>query len=436
MKLLKGFVTLQALISNVPGETAVLGELSPLGRTYSREIGEYTNPNVPGYILHSMYSVDSDVAGIIPPTNEIANLTISVAKAAYVYGTVNARPLSTEDFVNSLMVGFYGVVSDIEIGRFIDNGTIQMPEWISWSVVSSESAGGQLCKIWLCDESFLDQYDEYEIIIVPPVGLDELDVLFSPLATVTAKLTEIGDMEKMENIQLAKDGHPETTQKLLIFELKNALYPTSTVLTSWNLLIYGAAGTNIDIMKEAISDYIAAHTQRLLTEWESLIPDLYTRTEFVILPRWDQYAIPDMDVMSGLYNAIQSVAESLAYAKSKISFYEASHIEQNLSMMPYDYRNLMLLVVNGSKNIFGKETIQKVQLDYLSIPTTSPDFNRMTVQTQNWVLLIGQMLLIAESMTKFTSVPRNMRKLYRQGQLYLSTVYDGVNYLILPKKDQ
>jgi hypothetical protein len=57
----------------------------------------------------------------------------------------------------------------------------------------------------------------------------------------------------------------------------------------------------------------------------------------------------------------------------------------------------------------------------------------MHLKTQNWLVMIANMLPIAETMTAYTSVPVGMTKVTRNGILYLVKRFDNINYLIAAK---
>jgi hypothetical protein len=59
----------------------------------------------------------------------------------------------------------------------------------------------------------------------------------------------------------------------------------------------------------------------------------------------------------------------------------------------------------------------------------------MSTDTQNFMLLLGQMLAAAESLTQYGNVPAGMTKLTRNGVLYLVATYEGINYLMVAKSN-
>jgi hypothetical protein len=59
----------------------------------------------------------------------------------------------------------------------------------------------------------------------------------------------------------------------------------------------------------------------------------------------------------------------------------------------------------------------------------------MSLNTQNWARLLNSMIIVAEKMGKYTSIPITMSKVTRDGILYLVSRYDNINYLVAAKSN-
>ena len=427
MRTLKGFVIIQSLLSNVPGTVSKLGELSTWSTTYTKEKGEYQNIDIPGYRLVSVRSLDTDT-GNVEVSTTLADQVIEVVKAAYVYATLHLRPYDNDDFKSTLLADFYNRVSTINFGPMVDNGTLALPEWISWTSVSNNGAA---VKIWLSDTAFADQFDEYDITVIPPLAI--VDDFFSAPGIVKEKIESRSITQMMELVQEAKGVNPETYIRTLTFNYVSPIVGGQAIPTVWNVLIYGAQGDNIDAIKDAIIEYILANSTHTRAQWEAILPSLFKRTEFIILPRWDIYSVPNLVIQAGLYSSLINPVEAIAFAKAQIDFYTAPHIEQNITILPYHYKAIMLEVINGNTNIEGKEKLSMLFSDYIPVPTTSLDFNRMQEATRLWSILLEEMLIVAEKADAFSSTPRKMRKIYRGEKLYIAALFDNVNYLVAAK---
>ena len=429
MQILKGFVEIKALYSNVPGVVSPIGELSQMSSTYMYEKGVYEDINYPGYRLLSAKSFDT-VQGEIQVQDSLVAEVLSVARAIYVYTTTHDRPYDPIILRNTLMADYATDVGGLNIGPTVDTATLSLPEWASWTSLTHDNAQ---IKVWLADAAFADQYDEYEIIVIPP--LTPVDQFFLPADQVVNLLAAATPDRLFDQTQDAKNGKPETYIRNLKFNYV-APMSTLTVPSYWSVLIYGGQGDNLDAIKDAIINYILAHSTHTQTQWEVILPELFKRTEFVILPRWDLYAIPDLAIQTGIHSSLMNPAESMQYVQNQIDFYSSLHIQQHTTIVPYPYKSLQLAIVAGDKNMDGKQSFPALYSDYIPVPTTSLDFNRMSLTTREWSLLMASMLLYAEKIDEFSAVPKQFRKIVRSNKLYLSGVLNNVNYLVSAKRNQ
>jgi hypothetical protein len=430
MNVIKGFIGIAEYIDNTPGQIAPLGELSSWSRTYSKEKGEYLYHTVPGFKLITFLAVDeSTSAQITVPQSEVRQI-LELAQACHSYAASHTRPYDTQDFIDTINVQFFGLITDLQFGDYVDNGQLALPEWISWT---SLEHNGDTIKVWLADASFQEQYDEYSITVIPP--LVNLDDFFNSYATVVNALDARSVTDLGNDIQAAKQVNPETYLRIMSFDFYNRLNTTQKHPSTWAVLIYGIAGDNIDTIKDEIVNYVLSNSTHTQNEWELILPDLFKRTEFVLLPRWDLVSIPNLSALSSLYSSVVNPFETVTFAQDAIEFYSDNHIANNLNLLPYAYKSIMIECVNGMNNVIGKQNFSELFPDYIPVPSTSLDFNRMDVYTRQWSLKIGEMLIIAETMNEFTSVPSEFRKIKRNGLLFLSYVYDNVNYLVAARSN-
>jgi hypothetical protein len=121
------------------------------------------------------------------------------------------------------------------------------------------------------------------------------------------------------------------------------------------------------------------------------------------------------------------------FAVSRVPFYPASWVQQNITVMPHYYKYITLLIVNGVNNVASSASIQALFPDYIPQSSNSLDYNRMTQTTQQWSNLLEQMLIVAESMTPLSPLPSGMRAVYRNNVLFLEATLNNVDYLMAVK---
>lgn len=431
MNIVKGFTNINAFVDNTPGAVAPLGEISKWSLTYTRETGQYLDIDVPGYQFFSFKSIES-VTGVAEPVSMAqAKEILQVVRECLSYASSHVRPYDTLDFQNTITVAFFQQIADFQFGPFVDNGSLALPEWISWT--STQNGGNQI-KTWLADEAFKTQYDEYHIEVVPM--LDTLDNFFFAYGNVVALLDAVEVSDFIDKMQERKADHPETYTRVLTFDFVNTINAAQTYKTNWGVLIYGQQGDNVDNMKDAIVEYILANSSHNKADWEKILPTLFRRTEFVLFPRFDMLAVPNQTELSGLYKSMMNPVECLSFANRAIDFYPAEFIYENTTVFPFAYKALTLVAVNGDTNIDTSKRLDILFPDYVPVPSTSEDFWRMTAETSEWVLFLQRLIIESETATIYTAVPDNMRKQMRSGNLYISGIYRNINYLVAARSNK
>lgn len=430
---LKAFVTMDGHVSNVsPSQVSPFGELSTWSMTYSKEKKEYYDPTSPGHKMF-VFSSKNDITGVeYVPGQGLVNQCISVVKACLQFSTQNIQPLNPVQLRNHLLSVYNNPnaqLSTIEMGPFVSNGPLAVPQWISWVSVNHDQT---LCKIWLSDEAFSNQYDEFEIVVVPP--LVPIDNLHATYQTVLQNINARSQQVLADQISAARDRYPETYLRLYDFDLVDQIDPSRKIKTTWGFLIYSRAGDNIDSIKDALMAYISSHTSKTLQEWMVLFPSIYKRTEFTIYPRWDMVSIPNLSNLSALYSGIMDPQEYLNFATT-VSSYPVNHTNTHTRVLPLDYKALSLVTIGGDNNVTGKQLIEEIIPDYIPVPSTSTDFGRMQINTRNWINFIMELVMEAETMTRNTSVPLHLRRIIRNDKVYMAAIFENVHYLVAAKSN-
>lgn len=429
----KSFMTNTAFANNTPGVVAKLGELSPEGYTFSREKGYYSDKTkAPNLVLTTFISKEGDTSIQMPAL--IADQTLDVCNYIYNQTLGGQTDILPGVLLENLLTNFSGKAGEFECGNMVSDGVYTLPEWVSWKCLTDAAHADNFIKVWFVDASFKQQYDEYEIYVIPP--FDTLNNFFKPGSEVEVLVGQLASSETMERIQAAKQGYPETVIRTNSYDYIDPLNAAHTVKTDWSVLIYGAAGDNVDSIKDALMGYILAngrdHTR---AEWTKIFPDIFKRTEFIMLPLWDQYAIPNREIATGIYSPQVKLATVIDKMKQYATQYPESHIDTHLTMMGHPYRSLAMLCIGSPDNRDAQYELTDVFPDLIAVASTSVDFNRMSQLTQDWAEMIAAMIYTAESMSNFTSIPQGMQKVTRDGILYLAKGYKNINYLIVAKSN-
>jgi hypothetical protein len=427
-KSLKGFVIINSLLSNTAGTISPLGELSTCGMTFTKEPSEYESATVPGYRLFGLKSFDTNV-GAVAAAPALVDQVLGMVAEAYEYVTTQTYPYVNNDFKAALIAAF-PAVTGLTLGNWIQVGAIALPEWIAWT---STDPADTTVKIWLSDAALTTQYDEYAIEIIPP--MDNLNDFFLPRATVKNLLDQVTVQSRIDLLQQAKQRHPETYLRSYAFTCYDPNTNLPIVGTNWYVLVYGQAGDNLDLIKGAIVEYLLANSTHTQGDWILVFPDLIQVKEFVVLPRWDLYAIPDLPIQTGVYSSVANPQEVITFATDYISFYPSNYTPNHIRVVPFAYREVNLLIVKGYNNNPTTESFMALFEDYLPVPTSSLDFNRMTQTTRDWVLGITDALAVAEVITPSTLDITTLSTVTRDGKLYVVWTYQNIDYLIAAKSN-
>jgi hypothetical protein len=429
MYALKGFIAHALMAVNVPGEVAKIGELSPLSATYSREKGYYTSAAAPNQTLISFLSEQDGVAA--QASTDAVDHVHAVIKFIYTK-ILSGVEIFADELLVALIEQFPAVAENFACGPIVSNDENHnyAPEWVSWTS-KVPSLGENAIKMWLVDDAFATQYDEFDIVVVPP--MDILDDFFKTGVQVEALLKLRTISQTADKIQQAKGEKPETIVRIDQYDYVDPLNSAHRVPSTWGILIYGAAGNNIDSIKDALVDFILANSTHTREQWTPILPDIFKRTEFIIIPQWDKYALPNRETSVGIYSPFANLTGALAKIKSLVTNYPESHINSHATAFGHPYKSLSVLAIGGPENRDDLFQLVDVFPDFISVNTASIDFNRQAQATQDWALLLDRLIQAAEEATEFTTLPFAITKTKRNGILYVVASFANIHYLVAAK---
>lgn len=431
MYTLKGFIGIQALANNTPDQVATIGELSTKARTYSKDTGTYNNALYADVDLISFYSVD-DVSGVIEVPTTYSSKSLEVSQWMYGQAEAAAFTAVSSDCLAAVQANFLGDITDITVGAMVEYSAGKLlPEWIQFSVEPIATTPNVI-KIWFSDAAFKTQYDEFEIVVVPMV--DNVDSYIDTFLNVKAVLDAEDYTTRMQRMQTAIGNYPPTILKSVEYNWIDQVDPNLNLTSPWGILIYGVAGDNVDSIKAAIAAAVLAASVNNAATWELYIPDLFKSTEFVVIPMWQNYSIPNQTLLAGLFSPTVDYNDILTIANAGCVGYDPTHISNNIQSSVAYYRSTSFLAIGGIDNRDGIIKFKDQFSDYFVVPTTSVDFSRMSVDTQNWIILLTEMLAVAAEMTTYSDLPAGMSRLFRGSVMYLVANYQDIQYLVLSRQ--
>lgn len=429
MKTFKAFAQIGPLSDNNTGVVAPIGEISTQALTYAREKTLHTKADYPNHLLIGFSHRNN---GIIEPVGPITtDACLEISSWTYERSQAGVFDASISSFQQTFVQTFGDRFDLITVGPMVAYGTKYAPEWVEFSPYQQSSS--QRWKVWFSNQAFLGQFDEYEILVIPPLAdvaafLDEYAVVNSYLQTVTTT-------EMVNRMNAAKGDYPYTILRSDQIDWVDAIDPLRKLPTHWMTVVYGVAGDNIDAIKEAIRQYVISHSSAGTEAWAAIFPDLFTSTEFIITPLWNRYAVPNQVRENGIHQAIAPVSEVLRLARacSHGAGYTPEHIDGVLSVVPSLHKSLQLAFVGGPMNRNGVKRFEDRYPDYINVPTTHIDFYRMGEETRRFVLVLSGLLAAAETVTASSPVPQGYNRIVRNDVVYVGTYFERFLYLAVTK---
>lgn len=424
-KLIKGFIGDNHKVINTPNIVNKLGEITPYSLTFGKEIGSYSHDDYNNLKLYTLYTraEDNDIELDFVTVNEIFTVYKEINK--YCENTI--KPIYKDLLLNEIKNTFKGVIDNIRLGNIVEYKEWSLPGWFSYTSLAYDYE----CKIWLSGSTLDYDYDEYSIVVVPPVS--NLDVFFTSVSEIEDALSDRPISRLIDIAQELKEKDPETVTRVHEYNYVNKTLDLK-ISTNWCVLIYGPSGDDVESIKEAIRKYVLDNSTHTETEWKEIFPDIFSINEFILIPRFDQYAIPSLYVEKGIYSSIFNLQDCINYCTSKIDYYPKDHIVNNVEIFPYDYNAIMICCIPGDSNDEACNTLNKVFKDFIPVSSTGYDFNRMKEGTKEWCLKLELMLKTAENLDEYSEIPNGLKKVFRNDKLYVSFTYNKIKYLMLSSK--
>lgn len=424
----KSFCNVTAFASQEPGVVSAIGELTTYAKTFTKDLGFYRHSTIERYELMNFSSKTDGVANIMPQTNVdqaiafvdlVTRATLMTSGELY-YDETLAQLMTKAEQINA---------TNVKIGAMVNSGDWWVPQWISWTEGSDSAANTH--KVWLSLPAFVNQYTDYEIVVVPPiVGLDQF---FNPGGIVENLIKAITTSQIMERAELAKQGFPETVIRSDPYEYCDPITVSRKIDVEWTVLIYGAAGNDPDIIRDALVNYILDNSTHSRDDWAVIFPDIFKRTEFVFAPYWSNFAVEQRVFDQGIYSPIVNNQLPVSWLTLQAFGYTNAHIQSVSQTLAFPYRSMQMGVVGHFENRDGKVRITDHYPDFINVGTETTDFARMNPITQAWAIAMMELVIMAESITTSTDLPQGMHRVIRGTKTYVAKTYNRVLLLVLAK---
>lgn len=444
MYIVQGFLRIPQISDNSNGVTAPFGELSPTSWTFSRSIKNYSNATKAASVeFVSFKSVDETNKDTgIPPF--ISDTIVTMGQWIHTQSKKSAIPSNQQlaTFVQAITTEFsnltntYGLpaaVTNVQVGEILDTPIAgqRMPDYVAFELKDNTKIFS--IKFWFNDKRFAVQYPYYEMVVLPPVGF--VDALNGTTADVSNLLNGITKTQIVNQITAVTRDYPATYIYSINLRWHNPNNPTSTLETEWFVVVYGQAGIDRDVVKDSIRTYIAANSG--VTIWTSIYPDLYAESEFIIIPFWSEVATIDNGYDEGLYRSavpkyrMEEIENKQIPASYNTVTDFAAYKRQYLVTCSTNYRSILFYALGNPNNTGGKFSLLHLYPDYMDIPTTSPDFNRLSTKTQGFAIKLNEAFHVAREYNRTKPIPTDYALSTKSNREYIGFDYDGFTFYIL-----
>lgn len=429
MYILKGFITYPSLYDNTPETVSTYGEISSNSLTFGKDklvLADSSTPKAGIIVFHSVMDENTQAPNVIYKINSLKLAQFIFDRAAD--GTLTDDKAS---FVAMVKAEFNGIIDQFNCGNIGQMGLQYYPEWVEFSLFNGSE--DNLVTLWLSDQSFQAQYDQYILEIIHPIV--PYDDFFQLPADVRSTLANYDLVEKLNEVQQVRAQYPYTFQYAYKYDYVDPTDATKRTPAYWIVIGYGAAGDNLDIINEKITNELLGDTTHDKSEWEQILPDLFHRNEFIFVPFWTNYAVPELNYREGIYSPVLDPNEQLTKVLPLVKGpgYTDNYILSNYQMSASVQRSIGFTVIGNPQNKNGLIKFNQVFPDYILVTNDSPDLSRVSPETAEWIMIFIDLLKAAEKMDHYTSVPAGISRMIRDGVIYASRFYKGINYLVASK---
>lgn len=437
MYTLNAFVEIPALSDNTIERVAKFGELSVKARTFTKDVRNFVDKTAYPNIELTTFAILDDASVNIPnPPELLTNTALSVSNFLYTQYSNNAIPLpSSKSTLVTAVDTQVNSINNVKIGEILDSDTAgkRLIDYVVYDMVIDNKLWR--VTLWFSDSKFRLQYPLYEIVVIPPLG--DIDRLRDTTGTVLEALDSITVDYTINRIASITDEHSATTVYTHTVKWHDITGSNGRLDTKWTMVIYGSAGNDVDLIKDAIRRYIGDNSTS--DKWPLIFPDLYSENEFLLMPFWGLLATPTDGYDDGLYSSIVNLSDVDTQANRLIpsSFINVIDREelktQYLSVMATNYRGLNIMTIGNPNNIDNQVLFKLMYPDYMAVSSDKPDFARMSSKTQEFVLKMLEALEIARNYTLNSTLPPGYSKATKSNREYVGFDYENFTYFVLTR---
>lgn len=323
---------------------------------------------------------------------------------------------------DSLTLSTTTVPADIKL---VDSSiVVAMPirSWVSFSAVVGDGSETKDFKFWLSNEEFKTDYPITNIVsIVPPCDPAKL-ISVDYANTVESLVESSAYMNTLLNTAVANNDHTG-------YVSYNAKYVNDSYGTYYNMpfgILYKGAEPSGLSLKITVRDYLESLGIGTVDIWKSLFPDLYTTSQYFIVPLWDNISILPTRT---IYPSVIDYPSILTTAKSTLNSLTEAHVENNIELLTCAVSEVVMIAVPHPDND-NTNTILEEHPTYQAIDSQDITFDYQETHTKEFNNKLSNCLVVLDGGSNegvFTETTID-------GILWLSFITNFMEYHVLSKE--
>jgi len=415
-----GFLNITELTVNLPNIVSEVGELSPTGYSYSRDLKYY--PNASGTLVNHF------------------NVPLLAAQLAVYDSVMNTVSTLFDNIVlgmqepHSVLVNITNVlgpnVTNVMVGKSINKNSVLYPEWVSFDIVTSGYTWN--IKIWLSDASFLIEYPETYIQVVSP--LDNMQILYdnySTAATLLASTTTTSLINKAEvEVTVAISGYKTIT--LTAFNIHNK---TESVEVTF-LLAYNGRDNFVtaDAIITAVSDMLVSGGLHTLADWTVVIPELNPTHAYIVVPTWNNISVNNVALSAPLYSPTISVLDTVNIESTYFPTWSTTDFSNNAEYTTMLYKSLGLYIVPALDTAGPRLKFTDRVPDYMIIPLNDINIQQLSARTRETIVMLDELVRVAELYKDGDTLTGTISQITISGYRYLTSRYLDMTLSVMTRE--
>lgn len=436
MNIIQGFVGIPSLVNNATGQIAPFGELSQHSMSFTRDFRTYSDKELyPHTEVHTLTAIDEHSSPMVIPKTVIDRF-LTIANWIYLQYNSSAIPMNrAKDTLEQAIVTEFPYVRKVSIGELLSTAipSKRLPDRLSFE---TEDAGDVYqITLWFSDARFRTQYRYFHIEVIPPV--DDINRLIGELADVAVNLNSVKVQAITNRINQYNTQHKVTSILTMPLTWQDPKNIKGKLNTEWTLIIHGNAGSDTDAMKAAIRDYLENKSN--YERWMDLFPGLYSANEFILIPFWGNLASISPTYDDGQYTTMTSLSQIQEhrnkYIPNTYRYGQNSEIflNEHTVVGSVFYRTMIFMAIGNPANKDEAYNFMGRFRDYQAVSTESVDFARMSINTQNFVLKLNEVMNLARIYDPNKGLPSGLTLANKGAREYLGFDFDGFTYFVLTR---